>query len=277
MKRLVINKLRRYFLCLMVLTCFQLVGQESQIEQVSFGSASLSASDSYQLSGKIIDRSSGEIIIGATFNVDNLSAGTVSDEAGNYSIALKPGKSIIEISYLGYTSQLFEIEIYEDAIMDIELQSLAVELDQVIIQGQSESQNIEAVISGVERLDIQQLSQRTQLLGELDVLRSIQSLSGVTSVGDGASGFNVRGGNADENLILQDDALIINPSHTLGFFSLFHPDLIRSVELYKGNQPAYYGGRLSSVLQVDLREGNREDYEFQGGVGMAASPKSSST
>ena len=144
-------------------------------------------------------------------------------------------------------------------------------LDQVVIEGQNNRSNIESTISGIERLNIEQLEQRTQLLGELDVLRSIQTLSGVTSVGDGASGFNVRGGNADENLILQDDALIINPAHTLGFFSLFHPDLINSVELYKGNQPAQYGGRLSSVLQVDLREGNKEDYEFRGGVGMAAS------
>ncbi len=263
--------LGRILICLLVLTFFKLTGQNSDLQQVQFGSESAATSETYQLSGNIIDKNSGEIIIGAAFNVDNLLGGTVSDENGNFTIDLKRGRSKMEVSYLGYTTLLIEIEIYEDAVLNIELQSLAVELDQVVIQGQSQTENIESVISGVERLDIERLSQRTQLMGELDVLRSIQSLSGVTSVGDGASGFNVRGGNADENLILQDDALIINPAHTLGFFSLFHPDLIRSVELYKGNQPAYYGGRLSSVLQVDLREGSRENYEFQGGVGMAAS------
>jgi len=225
----------------------------------------------YVLTGVIRDEDSNEPIIGAAVSIRKKGTGVVTNDDGYYEIILPSGKNDIEISYLGYESILIRIEIYEDANVDVLLKPEFIELNQVLIQAESDAANIEAVISGVERLDIKELAQRSQLLGELDVLRSIQTLSGVTSVGDGASGFNVRGGNADENLILQDDGLIINPAHTLGFFSLFHPDLISSVELFKGNQPAYYGGRLSSVLQVNLREGNDEKYEARGGIGMAAS------
>ena len=250
----------------------KLTAQESPIETKSivFG-ADRGGSETFTLSGNIIGTEGGDAIIGATILVQETGQGAVSDENGDFTLRLSGGQYSIQISFLGYADQLWEVGLYESGKLEISLAKSSLILDQVVIEGQSQRSNIESTISGIERLNIEQLEQRTQLLGELDVLRSIQTLSGVTSVGDGASGFNVRGGNADENLILQDDALIINPAHTLGFFSLFHPDLINSVELYKGNQPAHYGGRLSSVLQVDLREGNREDYEFRGGVGMAAS------
>ena len=221
--------------------------------------------------GYIRDTKSEEFIIGATITDTKTKTGTVSDESGYFELSVNGGKNRLDVNYLGYKGLTITLEIYENAAVDIYLEQEAIQLDQVLISAQSEKENITSTISGVERLGIQELSSRSQLFGELDVLRSIQTLSGVTSVGDGASGFNVRGGNADENLILQDDGLIINPAHTLGFFSLFHPDLINSVELYKGNQPGYYGGRLSSVLQVNLREGDQQKFKGRGGIGLAAS------
>ena len=223
------------------------------------------------LSGFITDSKSASVVIGATVTDKKTKVGTISNEEGYFELVLQGGKNSVEINFLGYKDLVITLEIYESAELDIFLEQADIQLDQVTISAASEQENITSTISGVERLGIKELGKRSQLFGELDVLRSIQTLSGVTSVGDGASGFNVRGGNTDENLILQDDGLIINPAHTLGFFSLFHPDLISSVELYKGNQPGNFGGRLSSVLQVNLREGDNEKFKGRGGVGMAAS------
>ncbi len=269
------NQLKKLRIYLLLLMCIGLSGvviaQESSPEQITIGKVSDVAKESYSLTGQMIDASSGSYIVGATIQIKGNSGGTASSIDGSYDLDLPRGRSSLLVSYVGYQAIEVDIVMYKDGVWDISLSPTAVELQDVVIQGEGKRANIDRVISGVERLDISQLEQKSQLLGELDVLRSIQTLSGVTSVGDGASGFNVRGGNSDENLILQDDALIINPTHTLGFFSLFHPDLIQSVSLYKGNQPAYYGGRLSSVLQVDLREGNLDSYEFNGGVGLVAS------
>lgn len=225
----------------------------------------------YNIIGEVLDGTDGTTIVGATVQVDGLSGGAVTDERGVFKLRLPYGTYNFQIKYLGYKELHLHIQLYNNINFSSEVYPSSVQLDQVVITDQAANQNIEAVTMGIERMDVRRLESRSQLFGETDVLRSIQTLSGVTSVGDGASGFNVRGGNTDENLILQDDALIINPTHTLGFFSLFHPDLIESVDLFKGNQPAYYGGRLSSVLKVGLREGNRQKMNVRGGIGMAAS------
>ncbi len=230
-----------------------------------------SQSDLVTLNGKVIDAQTGEAIIGATILFVADQGGTVSESDGSYVFECSPGNQLVQVSYLGYASLEIDLTIYQDGEWDIRLTKTSVQLDQVIVTDRSAQRNLQNSIAGVETLSLTALQQRSQLLGELDVLRSIQTLSGVTSAGDGASGFNVRGGNADENLILQDGALILNPTHTLGFFSLFHPDLIQSVQLYKGNQPSYYGGRLSSVLDVNLRDGDKEDWKIGGGIGLAAS------
>ena len=255
----------------MVLSASFLRAQNINLDLVFGKKSKETSSQQHILSGFITDSKTGITIIGATITDKKTKAGTVSDENGFFKIPLQGGKNRVELNYLGYKDLTITLEIYESAELDILLDQADIQLDQVTISAQSEQDNITSTISGVERLSIEELGKKSQLFGELDVLRSIQTLSGVTSVGDGASGFNVRGGNTDENLILQDDGLILNPAHTLGFFSLFHPDLISSVELYKGNQPAYYGGRLSSVLQVNLREGDSEKFKGRGGVGMAAS------
>lgn len=255
---------------LLCLTCL-VVGQSEDVETRKFGDPSINNRKTYVLTGVISDAVNYETIIGATVGKADGSDGTSTEIDGGYRLKLDRGKNLISISYIGYATRTIEVEIYQNATMNLSLSRETINIDEVVITDVAARDNIEDVASSVERLSIKELEAKSQLLGEVDVLRSIQSLSGVTSVGEGASGFNVRGGNADENLILQDDALIMNPTHTLGFFSLFHPDLIRSVNLYKGDQPTYYGGRMSSVLEVNLREGNKEKFEGRGGIGMASS------
>lgn len=262
---------RLFVLIGIVLSGSMMSAQNVELDIVFGQKSKETLSQKHVLSGFITDSKLGSTVIGATVTDKKTKVGTVSNENGYFEISLQGGENRVEINYLGYKQLVISLEIYEDAALDVFLEQADIQLDQVTISAQSEQDNITSTISGVERLSIRELQNKSQLFGELDVLRSIQTLSGVTSAGDGASGFNVRGGNADENLILQDDGLIINPAHTLGFFSLFHPDLISSVELFKGNQPAYYGGRLSSVLQVNLREGDTEKFQGRGGIGMAAS------
>jgi hypothetical protein len=264
------DKIKGVIICTALLVSFGIEAQEIITKTLEIGTPNES-NVVHTLSGTLLDADTKQPIIGATILDNNKGNGTASNTDGYYELELESGENDVLISFTGYVTLNYKLSIYQSSTLDLELTTATVLLDQVVIEGDSEADVIQQNISSVERLSIEELQQTSQLLGELDVLRSIQSISGVTSVGDGASGFNVRGGNSDENLILQDDALIINPTHTLGFFSLFHPDLIRGVSLYKGNQPAQYGGRLSSVLQVDLKEGDKNEMKAQGGIGLAAS------
>ncbi|MEL6925545.1 MAG: TonB-dependent receptor, partial [Bacteroidota bacterium] len=143
--------------------------------------------------------------------------------------------------------------------------------DEVVVSDQAANQRIKEITPGLQRLNAAQLEVQSKFFGEIDVLRSLQSISGVNNTGEGASGFNVRGGNTDQNLILQDGHLLFNPSHALGFFSIFHPDLVKYLDLYKGGIPSKYGGRLSSVLSVQTRDGDKERFKAKGGIGMVSS------
>jgi len=262
---------RIFLLFIFLLGSSLLLAQSGDGDRRVFGAPEDSKKKTFFLTGVISDADDYETIIGATVSIGESGEGTATEIDGGYRLKLNRGVNTIVISYIGYSTRNIEVEIYENAVMNLSIQKSSLDIDEVVITDNNARQNIESVAAGVERLDLETLESKSKLLGELDVLRSIQSLSGVTSVGEGASGFNVRGGNADENLVLQDDALILNPAHTLGFFSLFHPDLISSVNLYKGDQPAYYGGRLSSVLEVNLREGSKEKFAGRGGIGMASS------
>ncbi len=248
--------------------CF---GQNIDWIQLEFGNQKNATNTIVSFSGVVKDLNFDLPLIGATIKVVDGDIGTTTNENGTFKLDLQAGQHQLLVSYIGYSDTRINLLIYENAFTILGLTGSAVELEQVTIKEKSQTDNIESVISGVERLDRRNLAIKPKLMGEVDVLRSIQTLSGVTSVGDGASGFNVRGGNADENLILQDGALIFNPTHTLGFFSLFHPDLIRTVNLYKGDQPANFGGRLSSVLEVNLREGDMQKYKANVGVGLISS------
>jgi hypothetical protein len=223
------------------------------------------------LSGRVFDRSTDLPILGAVVQAAPGDVAEVTGTDGAYSLRLSPGVYVLTVSYLGYSDHLVRLELYADAVYDVPLEETAVALGTVTVSDSRADGNVRSVLGSVEQLSIEQLERKAKFLGETDVLRSLQSVTGVTSAGEGAAGFNVRGGNADENLILLDGNLVFNPVHALGFLSLFHPDMVRQVTLFKGGVPARYGGRLSSVLDVRLREGDDQTFQAKGGVGIASS------
>jgi len=224
-------------------------------------------SDLKTISGYIRDASNGETLIGANVYLKELSTGTTTNEYGFYSISIPESQYSIEFSYLGYVTQRLELQLEENLKHDIELVPEGLELMEVVISAEAENKNVSDVEMSTNSLDIQTIEKMPTLLGEVEVLRSIQLLPGVSSVGEGASGFNVRGGSIDQNLVLLDEAPVYNSSHLFGFFSVFNPDAVKDVKLIKGGIPSRYGGRLSSILDVRMKEGNNKKFEMNGGIG----------
>lgn len=219
------------------------------------------------ISGYIKDANSGEALIGATVFVQEVSQGTVSNLYGFYSISLLPGTYNIEYRYLSYETIKREVVLESSDRIDIELTESNIELDELTITARPEDENISSTQVSVNELDINTIQKMPALLGEVDVIKSIQLLPGVSTVGEGATGFNVRGGGVGQNLVLLDEAPVYNSSHLFGFFSVFNPDAIKDVKLVKGGIPAQYGGRLSSILDVRMKEGNNKRFSASGGVG----------
>lgn len=220
------------------------------------------------ISGFIRDDASGEDLIGATVQIKGTATGTITNVYGFYSLTLPADTYTIVVSYIGYTSITDEIDLNQSIKKDYRLKSGDTQLEAVVVTGEREDQNVTDVQMSVEKLTMNTVKQIPQLLGEADVIKSIQLRPGVTSVGEGASGFNVRGGNIDQNLILLDEAPVYNSSHLFGFFSVFNADAIKDVTLYKGGIPANYGGRLSSVMDVRQRDGNDKKFSGKGGIGV---------
>ncbi|MEL7122233.1 MAG: TonB-dependent receptor, partial [Bacteroidota bacterium] len=213
------------------------------------------------------DASNGETMIGATVVVKGSTVGTVTNEYGFYSLSLEPGDYTLVVSYLGYTDFTLDINLVANRKLDFEISEGGTQLDEIVITAKEEDQNVTNIQMSVEQLDMGTIQKLPTLLGETDVIRSILLLPGVTTVGEGAAGFNVRGGSIDQNLVILDEAPVYNSSHLFGFFSVFNPDAVKGVKLYKGGIPARFGGRLSSILDVRMREGNNKQFEMQGGVG----------
>jgi hypothetical protein len=227
----------------------------------------LSAQESFTVSGYVKDSANGEDMINATVYVREISSGTASNLYGFYSITLPEGTYTLEYRFLGYDTRVKTIELTRDQRIDIELAPEGLEIEEVVIYGEAEDANITQVEMSTNKLDIATIQKIPPFLGETDILKSIQLLPGVTTVGEGSSGFNVRGGNVGQNLVLQDEAPVYNSSHLLGFFSVFNPDAVKDVKLYKGGIPAKYGGRLASILDIRLKEGNSKNYDVLGGIG----------
>lgn len=221
----------------------------------------------YTLSGYVKDEGNGETLIGATVLVRELSSGNVTNVYGFYSITVPPGSYTVEYRYIGYKTIVKEVELTENIRLDVELPSTDQQLQEVVISGKAENANVSEVEMSTAELDIKTIEKIPAFLGEVDVVKSLQLLPGVSTVGEGASGFNVRGGSVGQNLILLDEAPVYNSSHMFGFFSVFNPDAVKDVKLYKGGIPAQYGGRLSSILDVRMKEGNIKEYEVNGGIG----------
>jgi hypothetical protein len=219
------------------------------------------------LSGYVRDASNGEALIGATVLVKAGGNGTTTNVYGFYSITLAKGTYEIDFSFVGFARQLRTVNLQENVRLDVELTTQSNELQEVVVVGTAERSMVESVEMSVNKIDIKTISRIPAFLGEVDVIRSLQQLPGIATVGEGASGYNARGGNVGQNLILLDEATVYNSSHMLGFFSVFNPDAVKDVKLYKGAVPAPFGGRLASLLDVRMKEGNAKDHEITGGIG----------
>lgn len=234
-------------------------------------SISILAQEKFTLSGTITDSQSNETLIGVNIIVPEIQSGTMTNEYGFYSITLPEGTYKVQISYLGFLTINETIVLNADMIKNFKLQESAESLDEVVIEEDVEKLNIRKPQMSVNALSIQTIKNMPVVLGEVDVIKSITLLPGVTNAGEGSSGFNVRGGAADQNLILLDEATIFNSSHLFGFFSVFNPDAIKDIKLYKGGIPAKYGGRISSVLDIYQKEGNSSEFHMNGGIGLVSS------
>ena len=229
------------------------------------------AQEKHTISGTVYDKKGNETLIGATIYFPDLSVGTTTNEYGFYSITISKGTHNISVSYLGFSDESKIIELNNKTSLDFYLSERSQALDEVVIQTDIEKINIKSTQMSVNKLTSKTIKQIPVVLGESDIIKSIILLPGVTSAGEGASGFNVRGGAADQNLILLDEAIVFNSSHVFGFFSVFNPDVIKDVKLFKGGIPSKYGGRLSSVLDIYQKEGNNKEFKLTGGIGLISS------
>ncbi len=242
----------------------------SENKLYEIGSRSTAHKNSITLTGFVKDIKNGEAIAGASIYIDSTYTGVVTDQFGYYSITVKPGLHTLEITSIGMKDTKRHLIVYGDGKLNIDLQDFIPSLKNVIITAEKSSA-IRSTQLGVDRLSVRAIKDVPVIFGEADVLRVVLTLPGVTSVGEASTGFNVRGGAADQNLVLFDDATVYNPSHLLGFFSAFNTDVVKGVELYKSVIPIQYGGRLSSVLEVSTKDGNDKKISGTGGIGLLTS------
>lgn len=229
-------------------------------------------SNKYTISGYVRDSASGEELIGVTIKIAELSsAGAATNAYGFYSLTVPAGSYTLSSQYLGFSTKTARVNLKENTRLDFNLTESSRELEEVVITTEKRDDNITKTQMGVEKLDMKEIETIPVLLGEKDVVKTLQLRPGVKSAGEGSSGFYVRGGAADQNLILLDEATVYNASHLLGFFSVFNSDALKDVALYKGTQPAQYGGRLASVLDIRMQDGNDKQFGAEGGIGLIAS------
>lgn len=225
----------------------------------------------YTLSGYVRDGATGETMIGATIAVKGISKGINSNQYGFYSLTLNEGKYILVCSYIGYTSEVVELDLKSDTLLNFNIRPGVKLSEEVIVTSRKRDNNVKTAQMGKVTLPIEQIRSIPAFLGEVDLLKVVQLLPGVRNAGEASAGFYVRGGGPDQNLILLDDAVVYNSGHLFGFFSVFNSDAIKNVSLIKGGMPAQYGGRLSSVLDISMKEGNNQKFQVDGGLGLIAS------
>lgn len=228
---------------------------------------SVFAQDRYTLNGYVKDANNGEGLIGVSVYVRENASGVATNPYGFYSLTLPTGDYTLIYSYVGYAKKEVKVSLTTDLTLDVELEEAARELEEVVVSVEREDENVKSVEMSVNKLEIKTIKKMPALLGEVDLIKSIQLLPGVSTVGEGSSGFNVRGGDISQNLVLLDEAPVYNSSHLFGFFSIFNPDAVKDVKLIKGGIPAQYGGRVSSILDVRMKEGNSKKREINGGIG----------
>lgn len=229
------------------------------------------AQETLVINGVVKDAQNNETLAGVNILFPELQTGTVTNDYGFYSIKVPAGRHNMEVSYLGYQSVSQRIDVQNDMNLNFQLSTAAQDLEEVVITGDSERLNIRKPEMSVNKLEIATIQKQPVVFGEVDIVKSLLLLPGVSNAGEGSSGFNVRGGAADQNLILLDEATIYNSSHLFGLFSVFNPDAIKNLKLYKGGIPANYGGRVSSVLDIYQKDGNSREFEANGGIGLISS------
>ncbi|MGV3639319.1 MAG: TonB-dependent receptor [Adhaeribacter sp.] len=229
------------------------------------------AQNTFTLSGTVRDAGTGEPLVGVAVALPDLNRGGSTNENGYYSFSAPPGTHTLQYSYIGYQTLMVEVALSGNLRRNVELAVKSQELAEVLIEAGGIQEQLRSSQMSLERLSARDAKLLPALFGEVDILKTLQLKPGVQSGGEGSSGLYVRGGGPDQNLILLDEATVYNASHLFGFFSIFNNDAVRSVELYKGGFPARYGGRLSSVVEVRLRDGNNKKFAATGGVGLIAS------
>jgi len=236
------------------------------------GDSTLTMSDQpIMIKGRLTDIETNRPLPNATIRTVNKGYGAITDQEGYYRMELIPGTFEFVIQATGYEDMYKDVKIFSSAQWDIVLDLRTYKIDEVLLRATATDQNVSSTQMGVDRLSIQQIKVMPAFLGEVDIIKSLTMLPGVNTVGEGATGFNVRGGSIDQNLVLQDEAPIFNTSHLLGFFSVFNADMVEGVTLYKGHIPAQYGGRIASVLDVQTKEGNTQTFQGRGGIGAVTS------
>ncbi|MBC7937787.1 MAG: TonB-dependent receptor, partial [Rhizobacter sp.] len=233
--------------------------------------ALLLAAQKHTISGTIKNKKTGESIMGATVKVVNKPQAVTSNEYGFYSLTLPAGNYILEISYVGMNNLTKEINLDHDISTDLSLEEYKQTLETLVVRSTTLGRSVAGTQMGAERLSMKEMKTIPMLLGERDPMKAIQLLPGIKSAGEGNSGIFVRGGSADQNLILLDEGTVYNASHLLGFFSTFNADAIKDLTVYKAGMPAQYGGRLSSVIDIRMNDGNNQEYDVSGGIGLISS------
>jgi len=226
------------------------------------------AQNKYTISGTVTDGSNGETMIGTNVFVEPSMKGATTNVYGFYSLTLPEGEYVLKASFLGYETFSQTIKLNKDQLVDIELKESAYTKQEVVVSGEKKDENTTSTKMSTVEIPIQQVKELPALMGEVDIIKTIQLMPGVQSGSEGNAGLYVRGGGPDQNLVLLDEAVVYNAAHLFGFLSVFNADAIKGMELVKGGMPAKYGGRLASVLDISMKEGNNKKFEVEGGIGI---------
>ena len=273
------SKAKMKKICQLILILLLLPGMTTSLASVPVGvdgkneesGKKVENQEKVTLSGKITDQRNGEELIGANIYLKDKPVGTSSNAYGFYSITLEPGAYTFVFSYMGYISREKKIKLHRDQTLNVELLPRDQELKEVVVKADKPNENVASHQMSFEKLSVREIRKLPSFMGEVDIIKSLQLMPGIHSLSEGSAGYSVRGGSQDQNLVLLDEATVYNISHFLGFFSVFNNDAIQNVELYKGDIPARYGSRLSSVLDVRMKNGNSKKFRATGGIGNISS------
>lgn len=225
----------------------------------------------FSLTGNVYDVNNNETLAGVNIYIKELKTAVATDENGYFSISVPKGEYTVQVTYIGFQVKEEKISMTKNLKINLKLKDTNQQLDEVVIKADKKTINIRKPEMSTNKLTVAEIKKMPAVLGEVDILKSILQLPGVTNSGEGASGFNVRGGSTDQNLVLLDGATVYNTSHLFGFFSIFNSDAIRDLKLYKGGIPAKFGGRVSSVLDINQKDGNNKEFHANGGIGIVSS------